>query len=99
MRLFEAKFGLAMSPPPAAGAGGAGGTAAAEGAHRSAGAARGAAGDETECCVCMDGRKTHILMPCRHVCVCAGCASVIMAGSKACPMCRGVSTDCFEVYM
>ena len=68
-------------------------------ARGSAGAAGGAAGDEAECCVCMEGRKTHVFMPCRHMCVCAGCASEIMAGSKACPMCRGVSTDCFEIYM
>ena len=35
-------------------------------------------GDETECCVCTEGRKTHIFMPCRHMCVCAGCAPEIM---------------------
>jgi hypothetical protein len=70
-----------------------------EEARGSAGAAGGAAVEETECCVCMEARKTHVLMPCRHMCVCAGCASVVMAGSKACPICRGVSTDCFEIYM
>ena len=37
-----------------------------------------ASGDETECCVCTEGRKTHIFMPCRHMCVCAGCAPEIM---------------------
>jgi hypothetical protein len=68
-------------------------------ARGSARAAGGAAGDEAECCVCMEGRKTHVFIPCRHMCVCAGCASEIMAGSKACPMCRGVSTDCFEIYI
>ena len=47
-------------------------------AHRMAVAAGGAAGDETECCVCTEGRKTHIFMPCRHMCVCAGCAPEIM---------------------
>jgi len=53
----------------------------------------GALRDQAECCVCMHGRKTQIFMPCRHICVCAGCASKIMANRRACPICRGVTTD------
>lgn len=53
----------------------------------------------SECCVCMESRKSHIFVPCGHVCVCGGCADNIMAASKECPICRQVSSLCMKVFM
>ena len=55
--------------------------------------------DGENCCICMDGPKTHIMFPCGHQCICAGCAQSLqedMAEGKraACPLCR---TDCVGV--
>lgn len=36
------------------------------------------------CVVCLDARKSVVLMPCRHLCVCAGCAEPL----RNCPVCR-----------
>ena len=40
--------------------------------------------DNFECVVCMDEKKTHIILPCGHYCVCAKCA----ASLTQCPVCR-----------
>ena len=59
-----------------------------------------AGGDASvECCVCLEGRKSHVFVPCGHVCVCQACADDIMATAKACPICRQVSTLCMRVFM
>jgi hypothetical protein len=52
-----------------------------------------------ECCVCMEGRKSHSFVPCGHLCVCSGCADGIMSASKECPMCRQVSMLCMRVFI
>jgi len=41
----------------------------------------------TECVVCLDAARTHILVPCGHQCVCEDCASELSEGD-ACPVCR-----------
>ena len=57
------------------------------------------AGDDALCVVCLDGAKTHCLLPCGHRCVCAHCAPDFGEGSDkgwkrvggsapACPICR-----------
>ena len=42
------------------------------------------------CVICLDAAKDAVLMPCFHVCVCAGCAAALAArpGGGLCPVCR-----------
>lgn len=44
--------------------------------------------DDDACTVCMTVAKTHIFVPCGHVCACEGCAASIMQTTKECPLCR-----------
>ena len=50
--------------------------------------------EAVECVVCLDARRTNILMPCRHVCVCEACAATL----RLCPICRGEVRDQFVVF-
>ena len=36
------------------------------------------------CVVCEDAKKSVLLLPCKHICTCQGCAG----GLAACPICR-----------
>ena len=40
--------------------------------------------DGARCCVCLENPCVHMLLPCRHLCLCAGCALCI----TTCPVCR-----------
>lgn len=53
------------------------------------------AASATECCVCMEARKSRVFLPCRHMAVCGACVD----GITACPICRGVIAECIEVYV
>jgi len=53
---------------------------------------------DSECCVCMEANKTHILIPCAHLCVCENCAKTIMMTTKECPVCRAVSQQVYKVF-
>ena len=56
--------------------------------------------DEASLCViCLDAPKTHLLLPCGHKCVCAGCAPDFASNfddggwqrvgrQPQCPLCR-----------
>ncbi|KAA8491442.1 putative E3 ubiquitin-protein ligase LUL3 [Porphyridium purpureum] len=46
---------------------------------------------EPTCVVCLTERKSCILLPCRHLCVCPTCVAMLLARSspsKLCPICR-----------
>ncbi|KAJ9458835.1 putative E3 ubiquitin-protein ligase LOG2 [Diplonema papillatum] len=47
-----------------------------------------------ECCVCLEEAKNTVLMPCRHLCVCSGCAQIL----TQCPLCRFAVLHRFEVF-
>lgn len=51
---------------------------------------RGVHEDESlECVVCMTEPRCSIVLPCRHLCLCAGCSDVMRSqGQPKCPMCR-----------
>jgi len=53
------------------------------------------------CCVCLSAPKTTLLLPCRHLCVCNGCATaVVERGSAKCPLCRAfIQARVMDVYI
>jgi len=59
-----------------------------------------AAGPEEsdECVICMDQRKSHIVVPCGHRCVCQACAARITEEGETCPICRTAVTMILDVY-
>ena len=45
--------------------------------------------EETMCVVCFDAPKDHLIVPCGHQCVCAGCAELLTkTRTPTCPVCR-----------
>lgn len=39
-----------------------------------------------ECCICLDGEPTMVIVPCGHLCFCSDCSKEM---NDKCPMCRG----------
>jgi len=54
--------------------------------------------DRNVCVVCMDAPVTHAFLPCGHRCVCESDANTLMAGDKACPLCRTQATYIHRIY-
>jgi hypothetical protein len=55
---------------------------------------------QTECVVCMDERCNTVLLPCGHLCLCAGCTSELkQQGVLRCPLCRVTVTQTKQVFM
>ena len=52
----------------------------------------------SECRICMDAPKDHMLMPCNHLCVCVECASALKGSNDACPICRKPVSGYARVY-
>ena len=59
-----------------------------------------------ECCKCIDAPATHLISPCRHLCVCGPCGADLQGrvppldGARArCPICRAAIESIDEVYM
>ncbi|CAK0805118.1 unnamed protein product [Prorocentrum cordatum] len=50
------------------------------------------------CTVCLDAKKTHICVPCGHICVCESCASSLCKQPKLCPLCRTSCTQVIKVF-
>ena len=49
------------------------------------------------CCVCLDAQADHIVLPCRHLCLCAACSTQLRG--HPCPMCRAAANAIEEVFM
>jgi len=43
---------------------------------------------ESECVICMDDPRDTLILPCRHLAVCAECAEKIRYQQSSCPICR-----------
>ena len=41
-----------------------------------------------ECVICMTDPRDTLLLPCRHLCLCSGCAGNLRYQSSNCPICR-----------
>ena len=52
-----------------------------------------------ECTVCFNPPKTHVLVPCGHLCVCSDCAARIVNDSRECPQCRSLVTHTYKVFL
>lgn len=51
------------------------------------------------CVVCLDGRCTHVFVPCGHLCICSSCADMVtQTDLQECPMCRVPSQSVMRVY-
>ena len=51
-----------------------------------------------QCCICMEARASVALVPCGHVCVCAGCVGAVHVTGGQCPMCRAETSGVLPVF-
>ena len=50
--------------------------------------------EEAECIICLSEPKDTAILPCHHLCVCHGCAQLLLKhGSPECPICRQRSVN------
>ena len=55
--------------------------------------------EETQCVVCFDAPKDHAIVPCGHICVCAGCAEQLTkTRTPTCPVCREPILQTMKVF-
>lgn len=41
-----------------------------------------------ECVICLSEPRDTTVLPCRHMCLCNGCAKVLRFQTNKCPICR-----------
>lgn len=51
------------------------------------------------CIVCQDRNKCVIILPCRHLCLCMECCSIIQREHRSCPVCRQNVGRTMKVYV
>ena len=79
------------------GRGGRGATGATAALPARAATAAASEADRSICVVCLVGERTHILIPCGHMCLCEECATELQWST--CPMCRAdASGGLFRVW-
>jgi hypothetical protein len=55
--------------------------------------------EETQCVVCFDAPKDHLIVPCGHMCVCAECAEQLNKTiTPTCPVCREPIQQTVKVF-
>lgn len=52
-----------------------------------------------KCEVCLIRKKTHVFVPCGHLCACAACSHKAMEETGSCPICRNQSENSFRVFL
>ncbi|KAG6773245.1 hypothetical protein POTOM_020506 [Populus tomentosa] len=50
-----------------------------------------------ECIICMTEPKDTAVLPCRHMCLCSGCAKELRSRSDRCPICRQPIHELLEI--
>jgi RING finger protein 26 len=59
--------------------------------------------DKRKCVVCQDLNKSVLILPCRHMCLCVGCANHIVRSRfierRICPLCRTRIERVMDVYV
>jgi hypothetical protein len=55
-----------------------------------------AAENKDTCVVCLEAPKNALLLPCKHIAICAECTKAVLASSSQpqCPVCRSRIVDC-----
>ena len=54
------------------------------------GVENGVDGEEDDCVICMADKRSSIVLPCKHLCVCSDCGGLLVSEKQKCPMCRQV---------
>ena len=56
--------------------------------------------DQSECVVCLDRPRSHVLVPCGHCCLCLTCAKLVLeAPDASCPTCRAATSSAIRLYL
>jgi hypothetical protein len=71
----ESRVSAAASPDPAA-------------AAEVGGSSKDEDVDGRECVICLTNERDTMVLPCRHLCMCAECATALKTQSIKCPVCR-----------
>ena len=50
-----------------------------------------------ECVVCLSEPRDTTVLPCRHMCMCSGCARMLRHQNNKCPICRTVVESLLEI--
>ena len=50
-----------------------------------------------ECVICMNDMRDTTVLPCRHMCMCSGCAKQLRHQSNRCPICRTMVEGLLEI--
>jgi hypothetical protein len=51
------------------------------------------------CIVCQDRKRCVIILPCRHLCLCTQCCSIIEREHGSCPVCRQDIRRTMKIYV
>mmetsp|Transcript_17195 Transcript_17195/g.37303 ORF Transcript_17195/g.37303 Transcript_17195/m.37303 type:complete len:476 (-) Transcript_17195:246-1673(-) len=51
------------------------------------------------CIVCFDAPRTHVFVPCGHMCACQSCSQKLMKKGQKCPMCTQTASMAMEVFL
>ena len=51
--------------------------------------------ENEECVICFEAKRTVVLLPCKHCCLCSTCA----LNATECPLCREEVKDTLEIYV
>lgn len=54
--------------------------------------------DEKHCVICQERNKCILLLPCRHLCLCAECNLELRYYTLTCPICRSNIDSTLEIY-
>eukprot|EP00955_Chlamydomonas_euryale_P064786 359072-Chlamydomonas_euryale.AAC.6 len=50
-----------------------------------------------ECVICMSATRDTMSLPCRHMCMCHGCADELKTQTNKCPICRNVISSLLHI--
>eukprot|EP00959_Pyramimonas_sp_CCMP1952_P210945 4414286-Pyramimonas_sp.AAC.1 len=54
----------------------------------------------TQCVVCLSAPKDSLLLPCKHMAMCAECTRAVWETSRLCPVCRARISQCvYNIYV
>ncbi len=51
-----------------------------------------------ECVVCWEAPRTHVFVPCGHMCACKSCSKTMIGSTTKCPACNQTATASIEVF-